>query len=591
MTRLLFYFWLFLPMLKKVVMLFLLLTLPIQGEKRTNKRTRTSDKYQLIKDYNNQINSYRFSDPKKALSFGYKSLNLSVEMGPNQQIANTYDRMGNIFLDRGLFNLAMQYYKSAKNILLQTGNSITPVLINIGSVYYSIGMYDLAMEQYQKVVEQHHSGDNHIKQSALANCYIGMVFKVTGKLDSARFYNHHALELYSVINDSLGKAGALKNLGDIAFQDNKPDTALQFYYQAHEIYRVKQDQRNLAITLMAIGKIHEANGDIQSANTYFNDTAYLFKLTKNYADYIDVLLHLAGQKFDQKAYDAALAEVNQIIDLAQQYGLLIAQEAAYSLKADMYQDRNMFAEALLAYERHHTIHDSLYSKDLYQDIYKTELSAIASEHKFDINMKIAELNQSKHSRINIIIVAVVTVLFFALTSIFLYMRHKITGQLLRQEKQIYGMERERLNAQLERRVLELTSKAIQSVQQNELLEKLTGDIKKIVDEAEPETRNLVNQVLKAAHTQAGNGVAWQDFNNWFEKTSQTFNHILANKCPDLTAREMKICSLIKIGLNSKEIASIFQIEATSIDKSRYRIRKKLSIARSDNLENYLNNIS
>ena len=55
----------------------------------------------------------------------------------------------------------------------------------------------------------------------------------------------------------------------------------------------------------------------------------------------------------------------------------------------------------------------------------------------------------------------------------------------------------------------------------------------------------------------------------------------------LTATELKVCILIKLNMNTKDIAQITFNSPRTIEKHRENIRKKLKLTKEDNLYNYL----
>ncbi len=67
------------------------------------------------------------------------------------------------------------------------------------------------------------------------------------------------------------------------------------------------------------------------------------------------------------------------------------------------------------------------------------------------------------------------------------------------------------------------------------------------------------------------------FNENFNKLHPEFykNLLAINK--SLSSRELQICAMLKLNMSTKEISSIFNIQSTSIDIYRHRIRKKLLI--------------
>lgn len=65
---------------------------------------------------------------------------------------------------------------------------------------------------------------------------------------------------------------------------------------------------------------------------------------------------------------------------------------------------------------------------------------------------------------------------------------------------------------------------------------------------------------------------------------------LKTKFPNLSLTEARVCSLLRSGLSSKEIAALLIIDVHTVEQHRYRIRKKLNINKGDDLIYLLNKL-
>lgn len=72
-----------------------------------------------------------------------------------------------------------------------------------------------------------------------------------------------------------------------------------------------------------------------------------------------------------------------------------------------------------------------------------------------------------------------------------------------------------------------------------------------------------------------------------EEMHKNFVSRLLMRCPNLTERERRLAILLRLGLSSKEIAGLMNIETKSIEINRYRLRKKLRIERNENIVQFL----
>jgi len=83
--------------------------------------------------------------------------------------------------------------------------------------------------------------------------------------------------------------------------------------------------------------------------------------------------------------------------------------------------------------------------------------------------------------------------------------------------------------------------------------------------------------------------------NYFNGNVKKINHEFVSKLkvayPDLTPNEIHLASLLRIKLNTKEIAIIKNISPNSVKVLRYRIRKKMNLETSINLSEFLNSLN
>ena len=77
-----------------------------------------------------------------------------------------------------------------------------------------------------------------------------------------------------------------------------------------------------------------------------------------------------------------------------------------------------------------------------------------------------------------------------------------------------------------------------------------------------------------------------DFELYFKKLYTGFHETLQKKYPDLTSNEIRLCALLKLEMNTKEISSITFQSIRAIETARLRLRKKLGIPRDINLNNF-----
>ena len=82
----------------------------------------------------------------------------------------------------------------------------------------------------------------------------------------------------------------------------------------------------------------------------------------------------------------------------------------------------------------------------------------------------------------------------------------------------------------------------------------------------------------------------KDFYARTEVLHRDFNMRLKEAFPNLTESERKLANLLRQGFSSKYIASLMNITPKSVEISRYRLRNKLGLSRSDNLVQFIKSL-
>jgi DNA-binding CsgD family transcriptional regulator len=83
---------------------------------------------------------------------------------------------------------------------------------------------------------------------------------------------------------------------------------------------------------------------------------------------------------------------------------------------------------------------------------------------------------------------------------------------------------------------------------------------------------------------------WQNFKQLFEQTYPAFFSTLRQKATGITEAEQRMAALLKIQLNTKQIAAMQGISADSVHKTRQRLRQRLGMDSTAELENMIASI-
>ncbi len=161
--------------------------------------------------------------------------------------------------------------------------------------------------------------------------------------------------------------------------------------------------------------------------------------------------------------------------------------------------------------------------------------------------------------------------------------------VFQKEVELTKNKSEHLKEMLEQKNRELTSCALliaRNNERNKLLQKKLDELPLLNKELQKKEVKEIKSLL----TESGTPKSWERFQKRFEEVHPDFYKKLVLKIPSLTPAERKLCTLIRLGLTSKEIASLSYNTAASVDVARSRLRKKLQLERTESIESFLVNL-
>ncbi|MBQ0786895.1 MAG: hypothetical protein KBT69_05310, partial [Oceanihabitans sp.] len=190
----------------------------------------------------------------------------------------------------------------------------------------------------------------------------------------------------------------------------------------------------------------------------------------------------------------------------------------------------------------------------------------------------------------ILLVSIFGVLYYRLRS--KYLKRKIKLDALKIENQrVYAdkllKEKEITALELELKQKELTTNSISLLQKKEQYDSLIKRLKSFnlnisSKDQKEEFSNIISECV--ANKMSFN---WEELKLTFEKVHSEFYSNLLKKHPDLSSNEKKICAFLKLGMNTKDIASVTNKIERTVITARSRLRKKMNLDKSVNLENYI----
>jgi len=388
----------------------------------------------------------------------------------------------------------------------------------------------------------------------------------------------------------------LNNYGIALFTEKKYDKALKYFRlslnQFYEKNEIDETNQFPIMVSMNSGICFSYLKQADSCERYLKKCVDLAESKGTIGDvykcytYLGVFYQENGQnELAVKTFKQALGSENNF-------------HGDYHTKAQLYEGLANAMSALLNYEKaykyreiQHLYEDTIKSFDINKQMltmrYNLELDSLKqSKELVELNSKLTKGQLTKRYYLMLLLATA-----FLSGFGFLLFRIKKTKQLNRITLENEKLEKERLKQEAEIKLLRsqetITSKSIQlSIRDNEL-EQLKNSLQSHLDKSTDPQFDDLKKFLRLAKNSEKRNDQLKFLDEIVKNTNNMFYKKLKEKHSNLTQSELKLALLINLNLSSNELVELYNISLSSLNTKRYRLRKKLSLSKSEHLESYL----
>jgi tetratricopeptide (TPR) repeat protein len=467
--------------------------------------------------------------------------------------------------------------------------SAATCLQQMGRLCYHLGHYPQSLDFYLQAGEIFRETS---RMEALAGNLddIGTLYYYNRQPALARKQYEQALSIYSRLKDKAGMAATFGKIGHLYEKQQSYDSAFYFQRQALAHYLQLDDKKGMAKICENMGSIYEDLDRYDSAGYYFQQALQLNEAIADDTASIEVLNNLGDVLRKTGRYREGLFQTQQALALARKVNEQYQVSGAYRDLAKSYHllGNNDSAYYYLELSRNHLL-----------DIYSKESSKQVAllQTMYDLEKKNREIdgltNARKVTRIVTIAVIIVVVLLIVLgTMIISRQRLKIRHAriLAEQDKQQYETQKEKMQAELEHRQMELSAHTLHIIQKNQLLEQLQQRLDEMVKDERRDQKKQLKQLQQQINHSFNHDHYWEEFRKMFEQVHHAFFNNLKRYCDKLTPADLRLVALLKMNLPSGDIATLLSVSQDSLRVMRYRLRKKLNIEQGESLTAFIQSL-
>lgn len=476
-------------------------------------------------------------------SFGL-ALDLARQLDRPALVARCLNNLGNLANANGNKDEALARYLESLDLREQVGDrrGASVNLVNIGIIYDELGRYAEAMEFYERaLVIKTELGDKRGMGIALEN--MAVVLSLTDRKPAAEQKLARAIGLYRDVNDSIGLASCLVNLGAIRRDRGQYPDALAVTHEALRISDRLADPHGQQVATHNLAEIHLTLEQFAEA-----------------------------RRFIDRSEAAAYASGSQE-----------SEHKVLALKSRILAATGNHRAALEAYRAHIEIRDSLANEKTAARLAELQTQYETAQKEKEVLAQQSEIELLKRDKAfsQLLMIGGGTLLALVLLLVW------IAYQRQRAEVERKAAENRLMEADLQHKNKELVTFTLQTAQRNELLERLTEEVERIRTDTQGQAAQELHSLAHSIRGIRNEERNWDEFKLRFEQVEGAFFRALQQQFPELSVTETRLCALIRLQLSSKEIAGMLNIGHESVNKARYRLRKKLGLQKGEDLDAFI----
>ena len=588
---------------------FLLLTLLMSSNtvvSQSNNNLSTGKTFSLTDskaEIKEKIYELKYSDPNLAISVCLNALEENIPLGPNLFSLYLYSTLGELYLKKNLPVLALSYlqdamyeYELIKKEGIKFSNSQPTqqpwLTLNIGNIFFQQGEFDKAEERYKFSLNYFYEIDSllpKIRGLSTTMNNLALVHIELGEYNVALDYINKALDLRTEYNlNPVDILHSYKSLSELYFIWNMQDKGNLYLSKTDSANNLIQkqiiekpdnwDDITYKLSENYVGNCYEYKGEYLFRQKRFDQALSAYNSASTYyGDFTFQKVSLLNKKanvfYMLSDFDNCLKVIEECILLSKEQNLQNEEEKALELKIKVLNKLGLSSEIDV------TVEEILKNKD-YR--YSVQIDQLLSglESKNEILIKKAEIKDEKEKNSRIIFISIIVILMLGITAAY-FLSRKV---YLDKQMIIVNQNEKIAKSELEHKKRELAAISTNIVQENEQVSNILKDLKYYSSLLKSEKdRNSFSPLIKSIQRILSEKRKEDLYSDQFNAAYPGYLEYLTRTYLELTTSDLKLCTFLRMNLNTKEIAEIMGLSVRSIESRRYRLRKKLNLSKEEDL--------
>lgn len=158
------------------------------------------------------------------------------------------------------------------------------------------------------------------------------------------------------------------------------------------------------------------------------------------------------------------------------------------------------------------------------------------------------------------------------------------------QEEINRLQSDKLESELRHANNELATATMHLLNKNEFIAGIKTSLGHVLKRnMHDEARRELQQITRDIENNISADSDWEHFQFHFDRVHGDFTGRFRAAFPGLSPQEIKLSAYLRMNLSTKEIAQLLNISVRGVEISRYRLRKKLQLDRTQNLQDFILN--
>ncbi|MCB0595020.1 MAG: tetratricopeptide repeat protein [Lewinellaceae bacterium] len=532
----------------------------------------------------------RFQDAEQWLN---KGLQWMEEGGSKAQLAAMYNELGILKYYQGEIPVSIGYFRQAIPLYESDGSAeqVANAYSNLANLLQITGNWVASVENYLKALKLFEEiGLQNGVGTTLYN--IGVLYYDNGRDSLAVDYFFQAEDILRQGSDSLYLAQVLTSIADHYSRQEKWQDGEQALLEALSIFESFQFPVGIATACNRLGGIYLHYGQLGQAEQYLGRAYQLAETMSSDQETGWTLMNKARLAKERGQYQTALEHARRSLGIFEELGMKDNIYQAHELLSDIHAAFGYYELALEAHRTYNILKDSFITNQVNRQI--SELQVAYDTEKKDKEIvtlqQEAQLLQLRYTLLAGTLLAALLIggLFYNRQRL----KHRKDRQLREQEQRLEAerlrtakLEKEQLQSELNHKKQELAAQVLHLCRKNEMLLSIREQLDNL--EGSATTAQKAQSLSRQISRDLSSDEDWEAFLESFRSVHRDFFGHLAREYPSLTTNEIRLASLMKLNLSTKEIATLLNITPDGVKKARYRLRKKMALDSEVNIQDFI----